>query len=348
VSLLDVRNLRVRFDTARGPVQAVECVSLRVERGEMHALVGESGSGKSASALALLQLLPKPPAVIETGEARFEGRNLLALHEREMRKIRGAQIALVPQDPNTALHPLYSVGDQIVEALRLHRKLSRAEARAAATRALEEVGVPAAAERFDAFPHELSGGLRQRVMIAMAIALEPLLLIADEPTTALDVTVQAQILELLADLRARREMAILLITHDLGLVARYAQQVSVMYAGSIVESGPTRDVFLAPAHPYTRGLLHSAASLDEDAARRLEPIAGLPPDPLKMPEGCAFAPRCDIGVEACTRARPPQTPPYGLRRLRDAGLPLSPDGDVTRRVACFENERVLARALRRP
>jgi oligopeptide/dipeptide ABC transporter ATP-binding protein len=342
MSVLDVRNLRVRFDTSRGPVQAVENVSLRLEQGRMLALVGESGSGKSVSALALLSLVPRPPAVIETGEAWFGGRNLLTLSERELRAVRGAQIALVPQDPNTALHPLYTVGDQIVEALQLHRELSREEAREIAAKALHEVGVPAAQERLDAYPHELSGGLRQRVMIAMAIALEPQVLLADEPTTALDVTVQAQILELLEDLRRRRNLAILFITHDLGLVERYADEVCVMYAGSIVERGPTGEVFRAPAHPYTRGLLASASTLNDDLRVPLSSIPGLPPDPLALPPGCAFAPRCSFAVEACSRTRPPLLPPAGLRALRESGVEVDLAAD--RRAACFESERVLASA----
>jgi len=342
MSLLDVKNLRVRFDTRRGPVQAVEHVSLRVERGELVALVGESGSGKSVSALALLALLPRPPAVIETGEAWFEGRNLLTLNERELRGVRGSQIALVPQDPNTALHPLYTIGEQIVEALQLHHKLSRAAARDRAAQALAEVGVPAPHERLDAYPHELSGGLRQRAMIAMAIALEPKLLIADEPTTALDVTVQAQILELLARLRRERQLGVLLITHDLGLVAHYADRVGVMYCGAIVESAPTRELFRAPAHPYTRGLLASAESLEGAPGAKLESIGGLPPDPLAPPAGCAFAPRCAFALEACTRARPPSIPPSGLRALASRGVEV--DIAAERRVACFEHERVLARA----
>ena len=344
MSVLDLRNLRVRFDTERGPVQAVESASLRLEAGEMRALVGESGSGKSVTALALLRLLPRATTTIETGEAWFGGRNLLTLGERELRAVRGSEIALVPQDPGAALHPLYTIGDQIVEALQLHRPVSRAQARELAAAALHEVGVPAAGERLDAYPHELSGGLRQRAMIAMAIALEPVLLIADEPTTALDVTVQAQILELLAELRRRRGMAILLITHDLGVVARHAQQVSVMYAGSIVESGAVRDVFAAPAHPYTRGLLRSAAALDADPDARLEPIRGMPPDPGERAGGCAFEPRCDFAVEICKRGRPPQVPPSGLRRLRELGLDFSPEAERERRVACYENERVVALA----
>jgi oligopeptide/dipeptide ABC transporter ATP-binding protein len=339
MSVLEVRNLRVRFDTARGPVHAVENVSLRLERGRLLALVGESGSGKTVSALALLSLVPRPPAVIETGEAWFEGRNLLTLPEKELRAVRGAQIALVPQDPNTALHPLYTVGEQIVEALQLHRRLSRGEARALAAKALSEVGVPAAEERLDAYPHELSGGLRQRVMIAMAIALEPQVLIADEPTTALDVTVQAQILELLAELRRRRNLAILLITHDLGLVAHHADEVCVMYAGSIVERGPTHEIFRAPAHPYTRGLLASASALDDDVHAPLASIPGLPPDPLALPHGCAFAPRCTFALDSCTRARPPLLPPAGLRALRDSGVDVDLGAD--RRAACYETERVL-------
>lgn len=342
MSLLELRNLRVRFDTARGPLQAIEHVSLRVESGEMLALVGESGSGKSVCAQALLALLPRPQAVVETGEAWFAGRNLFALSEPQWRTVRGAQIALVPQDSNTALHPLYTIGEQIVEALRLHAKLSREEARARAEQALIEVGVPAARERLDAYPHELSGGLRQRAMIAMAIAPQPQLLIADEPTTALDVTIQAQIMELLAELRRRRKLGILFITHDLGLVARYAERVAVMYAGAIVESGPTRELFLAPAHPYTRGLLASAAALDTPASARLESIPGMPPDPLALAHGCAFAPRCAFAVEGCSRARPPALPPSGLRLAVARGVAVDPAAE--RRVSCFENERVVALA----
>lgn len=342
MSLIDVRHLRVRFETERGPLQAIEHVSLRIERGEMLALVGESGSGKSVCAQALLSLLPRGRAVVETGEVWFEGRDLLTLSERELRSVRGARIALVPQDPGASLHPLFTIGEQIVEALRLHQPLSRDEARALAEQALVEVGVPAARERLDAYPHELSGGLRQRALIAMAIAPRPQLLLADEPTTALDVTVQAQIMELFAELRRTRELGVLFITHDLGLVANYADRVSVMYAGSIVESGPTRDVFRAPAHPYTLGLLASAASLEHDTAARLESIGGLPPDPLALPPGCAFAARCSLAEPSCSRARPPLLPPPGLRQARERGVEL--DLAAERRVACFESERVVARA----
>ncbi len=342
MSLIDVRHLRVRFDTERGPLQAIEHVSFRIERGEMLALVGESGSGKSVCAQTLLALLPRGRAVIETGEVWFDGRNLLTLSERELRAIRGARIALVPQDPGASLHPLFTIGEQIVEALRLHQPLSRAAARELAEQALVEVGVPAARERLNAYPHELSGGLRQRALIAMAIAPRPQLLLADEPTTALDVTVQAQIMELLAKLRRTRALGVLFITHDLGLVANYADRVAVMYAGSIVESGPVRDVFRAPAHPYTLGLLASAASLERSADERLASIAGLPPDPLALPPGCAFAARCAFAQEACVRARPPSLPPMGLRLCRARGVEL--DLEAERRVACFENEHVVARA----
>ncbi len=342
MSLIDVRHLRVRFDTERGPLQALEHVSFRIERGEMLALVGESGSGKSVCAQALLSLLPRGRAVVETGEVWFEGRNLLTLSERELRAVRGARIALVPQDPGAALHPLFTIGEQIVEALRLHQELSREEARELAAAALVEVGVPAARERLDAYPHELSGGLRQRALIAMAIAPRPQLLLADEPTTALDVTVQAQIMELLAELRRTRELGVLFITHDLGLVANYADRVAVMYAGALVESGPTREVFRAPAHPYTLGLLASAASLGQRADARLESIAGMPPDPLNLPPGCAFAARCAFAQEACARARPPFLPPMGLRQALERGVELNLAAE--RRVACFESERVVSRA----
>lgn len=294
-SLLAIRNLSVAFPTEQGPAMAISHLSLSMRRGEILGLVGESGCGKSMTALAVLRLIPSP-GYIASGDILFRDQNLLTLSEAEMRKMRGARIALIPQDPLTALNPVHTVGGQIMEVLELHQHLSRKEARRRALELLDQVRIPNAAERINDYPHQFSGGMRQRVMIAMALSCTPDLLIADEPTTALDVTVQAQILELLRDIRQENGTGILLITHDLGVVAEMCEQVAVMYAGRVVEQASVRDLFLHAAHPYTQGLLNS---LPTRTRNRLEPIEGQPPAITEIPEGCAFAPRCKYRMSVC-------------------------------------------------
>src|SRR5256714_4796828 len=292
--LLQVKNLHTYFQTREGLVCAVDGVSFYLDRGELLGLVGESGCGKSITALSIMRLVA-PPGRIVAGEILFEGRDLLKLSNREMRNVRGNDIAMIFQDPMTSLNPVYTVGEQIAEALRLHRKLSRKAAKAAAVEAMREVAIPDPARRADDYPHQLSGGMRQRVMIAMALACDPKLLIADEPTTALDVTIQAQILELLNELRRTRELGVILITHDLGVVAEVADRVAVMYTGRIVEESPVEELFARPKHPYTEGLLRSVPKLTEAEvvkAERLETIEGTVPSPTQLPPGCHFAPRC--------------------------------------------------------
>jgi peptide/nickel transport system ATP-binding protein len=313
--LLSVRNLVVRFDTARGPVRAVDDVSFDVPRGSTVALVGESGSGKSVTALSILRLIASPPGTIESGQILFRGEDLLGLPERAMRAVRGARISMVFQEPMTSLNPVYSVGAQISEAIRLHEKVSRDAARRRAIEMLGLVGIASPATRVDAFPHELSGGMRQRVMIAMALACRPALLIADEPTTALDVSVQADVLELLRKLQAELDMSMLFITHDLGVVAEVASELVVLYAGQVVETGSVASVFASPRHPYTQGLLGSvppaASSRREGRPRRLPTIDGIVPDLARLPGGCRFAERCALrrsrppGFERCTEVVPP-------------------------------------------
>jgi peptide/nickel transport system ATP-binding protein len=327
--ILSVRDLRVSFRSvgARGPevVTAIDGVSLDVPARGTLGLVGESGSGKSVTSLAIMRLLATPPATIDAGRIELAGRDLLRLSEREMRAVRGAQISMIFQEPMTSLNPVYSVGDQIVEAIRTHRPIGRGEARARAVEMLRLVGIPAPESRARAYPHELSGGMRQRVMIAMALSCEPKVLIADEPTTALDVTIQAQVLDLLRRLQAMIGMSVLLITHDLGVVAESAQEVAVMYAGRVIETGPTQAVFARPKHPYTRGLLAAVprmgSSLREASApRRLPTIEGMVPDLRALPAGCRFAPRCPDVVERCTREEPellaPMTDPTPGRASR--------------------------------
>ncbi len=301
MSLLEVRNLKTYFATKRGEVRAVDDVSFTLAQGEVLSLVGESGCGKSVTALSILRLV-SPPGWIAGGELLFEGRDLLKLTEREMRAIRGDDIAMIFQDPMTSLNPVYTVGEQIAEAIRLHRKVSKKEAWNQAVEGMRDVAIPAPEVRAKNYPHEMSGGMRQRVMIAMALACDPKLLIADEPTTALDVTIQAQILDLLNELRERRNLALLLITHDLGVVAETADRVAVMYAGKIVEEAPVKELFNHPRHPYTEGLLRAVPRLDESGAarkRRLQTIEGVVPNPLELPPGCRFAPRCEHSREKC-------------------------------------------------
>ncbi|HEV2883247.1 MAG TPA: ABC transporter ATP-binding protein [Pyrinomonadaceae bacterium] len=300
--LLEVHSLQTHFPTRAGLVRAVDGVSFNVGLGELLGLVGESGCGKSITALSIMRLIA-PPGKIMGGEIIFDGKNLLKLSEAAMRDIRGDDIAMIFQDPMTSLNPVFTVGEQIAEALRLHRKLSRRDARAAAVEAMREVAIPDPARRLDDYPHQLSGGMRQRVMIAMALACDPKLLIADEPTTALDVTIQAQILELLNELRKHRELAVLLITHDLGVVAEVADRVAVMYTGRIVEESSVNELFAQPKHPYTEGLLRSVPKLtaaNVAKAVRLETIEGTVPSPTELPPGCHFAPRCPYRMPRCT------------------------------------------------
>ena len=302
-ALLELRDLHVEFRTAHGIVHAVDGISLSVERGQTLGIVGESGSGKSVTSLAIMRLIASPPGRITGGSIHFEDRELLDLPLDEMRRIRGREIAMIFQDPMTSLNPVLTIGRQITEVMELHLGLSPRAARARAIELLELVGIPSPQRRLDDFPHHFSGGMRQRVMIAMAIACRPKLLIADEPTTALDVTIQAQILELIRSLQAELGMALIIITHDLGVVAGMADRVSVMYAGRIVEEGPAETIFDDPRMPYTIGLLQSVPS-PADGGRRLTPIPGLPPEPFGATRSCRFAPRC-AHVEAACRAEPP-------------------------------------------
>ncbi|MFE6284722.1 ABC transporter ATP-binding protein [Streptomyces sp. NPDC057877] len=302
--LLDVRDLHVEFRTRDGVAKAVNGVSYRVDAGETLAVLGESGSGKSVTAQAIMGILDMPPGRITGGEVLFQGRDLLKLKEDQRRKVRGAEMAMIFQDALSALNPVLTVGDQLAEMFTVHRGMSRKDARAKAVELMDRVRIPAARERVRQYPHQFSGGMRQRIMIAMALALEPKLIIADEPTTALDVTVQAQVMELLAELQREYHMGLILITHDLGVVADVADRIAVMYAGRIVESAPVHDIYKAPAHPYTRGLLDSIPRLDQKG-QELYAIKGLPPSLLRIPPGCAFHPRCPLARDVCTTDEPP-------------------------------------------
>jgi oligopeptide/dipeptide ABC transporter ATP-binding protein len=319
-ALLSIRGLTTAFETDAGRLRAVDDVSFDAQRGQTLAVVGESGCGKSVTALSVMRLVPSPPGEIEEGEIQFEGRNLLTLPEKEMRSVRGAQISMIFQEPMTSLNPVYSVGSQIVEAIRIHRRMGRREGRERAIEMLQLVGIPSPRERMDAYPHELSGGMRQRVMIAMALSCDPKLLIADEPTTALDVTIQAQILELLRRLQDKLGMSIVFITHDLGVVAEFANEVVVMYAGRVVEIGPVTKLFRDPLHPYTRGLLASVPPLDVSRAAgppaRLPTIDGVVPRLTDLPPGCRFAERCQFRAEQSDYQRCFNEEPE-LRRLED-------------------------------
>ncbi len=302
--LLEVSDLRVRLHTARGPAEAVRGLSFSLERGRTLGVVGESGCGKSVTALALMGLLPESATV--SGSVRFAGRELLGLPDAELCRLRGDRIAMVFQEPMSSLNPLHTVGRQVAEPLRLHRRLDAAAARAEAMRLLERVGLPDARRRADAYPHQLSGGQRQRVTIAMALACDPDLLIADEPTTALDVTIQGQILDLIAELVAEREMALILISHDLGVIAENVDSMLVMYGGIAVERGPMRAVFADRAHPYTRGLFGARPRLGGGRGQPLATIGGTVPDLVDLPPGCPFADRCPQVLDACRAALPPE------------------------------------------
>jgi oligopeptide/dipeptide ABC transporter ATP-binding protein len=303
--LLEIENLAVEFQTPGGVLQAVNGISYGVGAGEIVALVGESGSGKSVSALAVLGLVPRPPGRIVSGHIRFEGNDLLSMDSEAIRDVRGRHISMIFQEPMTSLNPVLSIRRQLSEAMRLHLDLSKRQARERAVELLNMVGMSDPESRLSQYPHQLSGGQRQRVMIAMALSCEPKLIIADEPTTALDVTIQAQILSLIQDLCRRLGVALVIITHNLGVVARYADRVNVMYAGRIVEHGTAEALYAKPSHPYTAGLLKSVPRLDHDRGAPLDPIPGNPPDLAALGDGCAFAPRCAFTTGRCRREIPP-------------------------------------------
>jgi oligopeptide/dipeptide ABC transporter ATP-binding protein len=321
--LLQVRNLRTSFNTPDGKVSAVNSVSFDVNHGETLGLVGESGCGKSVSALSIMQLVPNPPGVIESGEVLFEGVDLLKISPKEMQSVRGAGIGMIFQEPMSSLNPVLTIGRQITEPLGVHLGLSGTAAESRAAELLEMVGIADSRRRLNDHPHQLSGGQRQRVMIAIALSCEPKLLIADEATTALDVTIQAQILELMKNLTSQSGTALMIITHNLGIIARYADRLNVMYAGRIRESGTAEQVYLRPSHPYTVGLLNSVPRLDRPASERLDPIEGEIPDPANLPVGCAFAPRCRWATDECLVSEPP------LEQVEDRQT-----------VACFESKTV--------
>jgi oligopeptide/dipeptide ABC transporter ATP-binding protein len=348
--LLEVRSLRTFFFTHRGVVKAVNDLSLDLDEGQILGLVGESGCGKSVTALSLLRLVA-PPGRMVGGTVRFKGRDIMSLPEEQVRRLRGSAVSMIFQEPGAALNPVLTVGFQIAEVAMVHKGLKKKDAMAEAVRMLEEVKIPDASRRAREYPHQMSGGMKQRVMIAMALVCNPSILIADEPTTALDVTIQAQILDLLAGLREKYGLSILLITHDLGVVAEIADRVAVMYAGKIVEEAGVRDLFREPRHPYTLGLLRSVPGDGGGgrSTRRLPAIRGMVPDPLAMPPGCAFAPRCPDLFPACSEFHPPLLPTIGppargpagerLEALRKAGRSLpEPSETAFRKVACFQYE----------
>jgi oligopeptide/dipeptide ABC transporter ATP-binding protein len=330
-ALLEVRNLQTQFLTRGGVVRAVDGVSWDVGEGETVALVGESGCGKSVSALSIMRLVAEPAGRIVGGQILFKGRDLLALSEEEMRRVRGREIGMIFQEPMTSLNPVLTVGRQLTEGLEVHLGMAPTAARERAVELLSLVGVPDPGRRLAQYPHQFSGGMRQRMMIAMALSCQPALILADEPTTALDVTIQAQILELMKGLSSQFGVAMLMITHNLGVVARYADRVNVMYAGRIIEQGTARTLYTHPRHPYTLGLLRSVPRLDEPRRARLDPIEGQPPDLTRLPGGCAFAPRCPVRVERCQVEVPP----------------LRPVGEGGQRSACWEAEKLI-RAERIP
>ncbi|MGC9933361.1 ABC transporter ATP-binding protein [Priestia aryabhattai] len=304
--MIEIKNLHVQFSTYGGQVQAVRGVSFDLHKGETLAIVGESGCGKSVTSQSIMRLIPTPPGRITNGSILFKGQDLTKLSEKKMRDIRGADISMIFQDPMTALNPTLRVGEQIAENIMQHENISKEKAKEKAFEMLELVGIPNPKERLKQYPHEFSGGMRQRIVIAMALICNPEVLIADEPTTALDVTIQAQILELFKDIQQKTDVSIVLITHDLGVVAQVADRVAVMYAGKIVEIGTRRDIFYTPQHPYTKGLLRSVPRLDLYESE-LVPIAGSPPDLFAPPSGCSFAPRCPYVMEVCDRMYPVST-----------------------------------------
>ena len=326
-NLLEIKNLTTCFHTEEGVIQAVNGISYSMKEGETLGVVGESGCGKSVHALSILRLIPIPPGKIEKGEVWFKGRDLLKLDESDMRLLRGSEIAMVFQDPMTSLNPVFTIGDQITEALKLHKGLDNIEAQERAAELLDMVGIPDASDRLEDYPHQFSGGMRQRAMLAMALSCDPRLLIADEPTTALDVTIQAQIVHLVKSLQDLLGMAVMWITHDLGLVAELAQTINVMYAGSIVERGDVLDIYKRPRHPYTIGLLGSLPRLDEPPGTKLVSIPGQPPDLIELSPGCPFAERCGYKVDQCMEHMPE----------------LSPTDDMSHVVACWRWEDVAGR-----
>ena len=332
--LLDVRNLSTQFLTQGGIVRAVDDVSWDVKEGETVALVGESGCGKSVSALSIMRLVSQPAGQITAGQVMFKGRNLLTLPEEEMRRVRGREIAMIFQEPMTSLNPVLTIGRQLTEGLEIHLGKTPEQARVRACELLAMVGISDPERRLPQYPHQFSGGMRQRMMIAMALACEPSLVLADEPTTALDVTIQAQILELMRDLARRLGVAMLMITHSLGIVARYADRVNVMYAGRIIERGTAREIYANPRHPYTLGLLRSVPRLDEPRKGRLAPIDGQPPDLTRLPPGCSFVPRCVFRVDRCTAERPP------LRAMAE-------NGATDHVSACWEAEQLVKEGVPR-
>ena len=296
--VLDLQNLRIRFETDDGTVYAVNGIDLQLERGKAIGLVGETGAGKTTTALSLLRLVPEPPGVVECDKLELNGQNVLTMADKDLEKIRGKDISMIFQDPMTALNPVFTVGDQIAESIHLHENCGMIEAQRRAIDMLELVGIPG--ERAGDYPHQFSGGMKQRVVIAIALACHPQLLIADEPTTALDVTIQAQVLDLMKNLRTKYQTSLIMITHDLGIVADTCDEVAVMYAGSIVEKGTLEDVFLRTKHPYTEGLFNSLPNINDRKAM-LTPIQGLMPDPTNLPEGCPFHPRCPYAGEDCRK-----------------------------------------------
>jgi oligopeptide transport system ATP-binding protein len=331
MALLEVENLQTHFATMDGVVRAVEGVSFKVDAGETIGIVGESGCGKSVTAMSILRLIQEPPGKI-AGAIRFQGRNLLELSEPEMRAIRGNDISMIFQEPMTSLNPVLTIGRQITETLEQHRGADRAAAQERAVELLGLVGISDPARRLKQYPHQLSGGMRQRIMIAIALACDPKLIIADEPTTALDVTIQAQILELMKQLTHRLDVALIIITHNLGVVARYANRVNVMYAGRVVESGPAAQIYHDPRHPYTMALLRSVPRLDRPRQARLDPVDGQPPDLTRLDAGCSFRPRCRFAAEACAMSRPP------LQRT----------GDGHHYAACFRGNEIAVETTRAP
>ena len=340
--LLQVRDLVVRFSTHDATVHAVNGISFELDAGETLGLVGESGCGKSVTNLAIMRLLPKPAGRIEGGRVEFDGLDLVRLSEAEMRDLRGKEIAMIFQDPMTSLNPVLTIEEQMVETIRAHRQVSRQEARGRSIALLGMVGIPNPESRLRNYPHQFSGGMRQRVMIAMALALEPKLMIADEPTTALDVTIQAQVLELLRDLTERSGTAVILITHDLGVVAGMTQRINVMYAGFIVETATTPELFASPSHPYTVGLLHSIPRLDAERHEPLIPIEGAPPDQRRAPTGCPFAPRCAWRLPVCWSDNPSLAPVVPGTRVVTSGP------NATHLIACHNPPTAEEAAAGRP
>ena len=326
-NILEIENLQTHFYTSAGTVKAVDGVSYDVKEGETVAIVGESGCGKSVSAMSILRLIPDPPGKVVGGSIKFQGRDLLALSEAEMREVRGRDIGMVFQEPMTSLNPVLSIERQLTETLEEHTDMSLEQAKERALELLGLVGISDPKRRLTQYPHHLSGGMRQRVMIAMALACEPKLIIADEPTTALDVTIQAQILELMKDLTRRLGVALIVITHNLGVVARYADRVNVMYAGKIIESGTAHDIYHKPQHPYTLALLKSVPRMDQPRKAKLDPVEGQPPDLTRLDDGCSFRPRCGYSVDKCSGAYPP------LETVKEGHI-----------AACWEKKTVAAAA----